>query len=38
MNRSERFFNSVKNKKTAVIGVGVSNTDLIKLFLKKVLT
>ena len=35
MNRSERFFNSVKNKKTAVIGVGVSNTDLIKLFLKK---
>lgn len=35
MSKSELFFNSIKNKKTAVIGVGVSNTNLIKLLLKK---
>ncbi len=35
MTRAELFFNEMKNKKAAVIGVGVSNTDLIKLFLKK---
>ncbi len=35
MDKKEMFFNDMKNKKIAVIGVGVSNTDLIKLFLKK---
>lgn len=35
MTKAELFFNKMKNKKCAVIGVGVSNTDLIKLFLKK---
>ena len=35
MTKAELFFNEMKNKKCAVIGVGVSNTDLIKLFLKK---
>lgn len=35
MNKIERFFYDMKDRKTAVIGVGVSNTDLIKLFLKK---
>ncbi len=35
MNKTERFFEDMKSKKIAFIGVGVSNTDLIKLFLKK---
>lgn len=35
MTKAELFFDKMKNKKCAVIGVGVSNTDLIKLFLKK---
>lgn len=35
MNKSEMFFKEMKEKKIAVIGVGVSNTDLIKLFLRK---
>lgn len=35
MTKAELFFNKMKNKKSAVIGVGVSNSDLIKLFLKK---
>lgn len=35
MTKAELFFNEMKNKKCAVIGVGVSNTDVIKLFLKK---
>ncbi|MCC8043467.1 MAG: UDP-N-acetylmuramoyl-L-alanine--D-glutamate ligase [Oscillospiraceae bacterium] len=32
---AERFFDGLKNKKTAFIGVGVSHNDLIKMFLKK---
>ncbi len=35
MNKSEIFFDKMKGKHCAVIGVGVSNTDVIKLFLKK---
>lgn len=35
MNRSERFFNSVKNKKTAVIGVGVSKYRFNKIIFEK---
>lgn len=35
MTKAEKFFNEMKDKKCAVIGVGVSNTDLIKLFLRK---
>lgn len=35
MTEAERFFNEMKGKKIAFIGVGVSHTDLIKLFLKK---
>ncbi len=38
MNKIDMFFEEMKNKKIAVIGVGVSNTDLIKLFLKKELS
>ena len=33
--KSEIFFENMKDKKIAFIGVGVSHTDLIKLFLKK---
>ena len=35
MTKAEAFFNSVKNKKIAFIGTGVSHNDLIELFLKK---
>ncbi|MGN0613687.1 MAG: UDP-N-acetylmuramoyl-L-alanine--D-glutamate ligase [Porcipelethomonas sp.] len=35
MNKTEKFFDNMKTKKAAFIGVGVSHTDLIKLFLKK---
>ena len=35
MNKTERFFYRMKNSRVAFIGVGVSHTDLIKLFLKK---
>ncbi len=35
MTKAEIFFNEMKNKRIAFIGVGVSHTDLIKLFLKK---
>lgn len=35
MNKTERFFADMKNKKTAFIGVGVTNTGIIKLFLSK---
>lgn len=35
MTKAERFFEDMKGKKIAFIGVGVSHTDLIKLFLKK---
>ena len=35
MNRTKRFFESIKNKKIAFIGVGVSNTGVIKMFLEK---
>lgn len=35
MNKVERFFEDMKKRKVAFIGVGVTNTDLIKLFLKK---
>ncbi len=35
MNRIERFFEAMKQKKIAFIGVGVTNTDIIRLFLSK---
>ena len=35
MNKTERFFNSLKSSKVALIGTGVSHTELIKLFLSK---
>lgn len=35
MSKIERFFYEMKFRKIAFIGVGVTNTDLIKLFLKK---
>ena len=35
MNKIERFSDKMKNSKVAFIGVGVSHTELIKLFLKK---
>ncbi len=35
MNKIERFFETMKQKKIAFIGVGVTNTDIIRLFLKK---
>lgn len=31
----ERFFNDLKNKKVAVIGIGVSHTDMVAFFLSK---
>ena len=34
-NRIDRFFEQWKQKKIAVIGVGVSKTDVIRLFAKK---
>lgn len=34
-NRIDRFFEQWKQKKIAVIGVGVSNTDVVRLFAKK---
>lgn len=35
MNKIERFFADCQNKKIAVIGVGVSNTDVIRMFARK---
>lgn len=35
MNKIDRFFADCKNKKIAVIGVGVSNTDVIRMFARK---
>lgn len=35
MTKAQRFFTSIKDKKVAFIGVGVSHTELIKLFLSK---
>ncbi len=35
MTRAQRYFNSIKDKRVAFIGVGVSHTDLIKVFLAK---
>ncbi|MCI5752095.1 MAG: UDP-N-acetylmuramoyl-L-alanine--D-glutamate ligase [Oscillospiraceae bacterium] len=35
MTKADRFYNDIKNKRIAFIGVGVSHCDLIKLFLKK---
>ena len=35
MTKAMRFFNSIKDKRVAFIGVGVSHNDLIKLFLTK---
>lgn len=35
MTKAEKFFSDMKNKKIAFIGVGVSHTDLIKLFCAK---
>lgn len=35
MTKAQRFFTSIKDKRIAFIGVGVSHTELIKLFLTK---
>lgn len=35
MNKVQKFFSSIQNKKVAFIGTGVTNTNIIKLFLKK---
>ena len=35
MTKIERFFANLKEKKVAVIGTGVTNNDIIRLFLKK---
>ena len=35
MTKTERFFDSLKSKKVAVIGAGVSHLDMIKMFLAK---
>jgi len=35
MNKIQKFFNDIKNKKIAFIGTGVTNTNIIKLFLSK---
>ncbi len=35
MTKAERFFDSIKNKRVAFIGTGVTNNDTIRLFLKK---
>jgi len=35
MNKVKKFFNDIQNKKIAFIGTGVTNTNIIKLFLSK---
>lgn len=35
MTKAEKFFEDIKNKKISFIGTGVTNNDLIRLFLKK---
>lgn len=35
MTKAERFFSNLKDKKVAFIGTGVTNNDIIRLFLKK---
>ena len=35
MTKIERFFANLKEKKVAFIGTGVTNNDIIRLFLKK---
>ncbi|EGC03737.1 UDP-N-acetylmuramoyl-L-alanine--D-glutamate ligase [Ruminococcus albus] len=35
MTKAQKYFNSIKDKRVAFIGVGVSHTDLIKVFLSK---
>lgn len=35
MTKAEKFFEDIKNKKIAFIGTGVTNNDVIRLFLKK---
>ena len=35
MTKAEQFFESIKNKKIAFIGTGVSHNDLIEMFLGK---
>lgn len=35
MNKVQKFFSSIQNKKVAFIGTGVTNTNIIKLFLSK---
>ena len=35
MRKSEKFFNSMKNKKIAFIGTGVTNTNIIRMLLSK---
>ena len=35
MTKAQKYFNAIKDKRVAFIGVGVSHTDLIKVFLSK---
>ncbi|MDE6600060.1 MAG: UDP-N-acetylmuramoyl-L-alanine--D-glutamate ligase, partial [Oscillospiraceae bacterium] len=35
MTKAEKFFSEIKDKKVAFIGMGVTNNDVIRLFLKK---
>ena len=35
MTRTQRYFTEIKNKRVAFIGVGVSHTELIKVFLSR---
>ncbi len=35
MTKAEKFFNGIKDKKVAFIGMGVTNNDTVRLFLKK---
>ncbi|MGN1037593.1 MAG: UDP-N-acetylmuramoyl-L-alanine--D-glutamate ligase, partial [Ruminococcus sp.] len=35
MNKVQKFFSDIQNKKIAFIGTGVTNTNIIKLFLSK---
>ena len=37
MNRTKRFFESIKNKKISFIGFGLINTGVKKMFLEKVI-
>ena len=35
MNKTQRFFDTLKDSRVALIGTGVSHTELIELFLRK---